>query len=76
MGATAIGSMEYTIARSYEEAGRGSRDRVGGDPADLNTIQAMAVGQIDGLDHRRRSPLQLHPNLKILVDAETLAKVN
>jgi ABC-type nitrate/sulfonate/bicarbonate transport system substrate-binding protein len=81
MGATAIGSMEYTIARSYLK-------KQGVDLAKIewvatrqtsNTIQAMAVGQIDAAWIVMSSAVtaqQLHPNLKILVDAETLAKVN
>jgi ABC-type nitrate/sulfonate/bicarbonate transport system substrate-binding protein len=81
MGATAIGSMEYTIARSYLK-------KQGVDLAKIdwvatrqtsNTIQAMAVGQIDAawiVMSSAVTALKLHPTLKILVDAETLAKVN
>jgi ABC-type nitrate/sulfonate/bicarbonate transport system substrate-binding protein len=81
MGATAIGSMEYTIARSYMK-------KMGVDLAKIdwvatrqtsNTIQAMSVGQIDAAWIVMSSAVtaqKLHPQLKILVDAETLAKAN
>lgn len=81
MGATAIGSMEYTIARSYLK-------KQGVDLAKIdwvatrqtsNTIQAMAAGQIDAawiVMSSAVTAIQLHPNLKILVDAGTLAKIN
>jgi ABC-type nitrate/sulfonate/bicarbonate transport system substrate-binding protein len=81
MGATAIGSMEYTIARSYMK-------KAGVDLAKIdwvatrqtsNTIQAMAVGQIDSawiVMSSAVTALKMHPQLKILVDAETLAKAN
>jgi ABC-type nitrate/sulfonate/bicarbonate transport system substrate-binding protein len=81
MGATAIGSMEYTIARSYLK-------KQGVDISKLdwvatrqtsNTIQALGSGQIAAawiVMSSAVTALQLHPNLKILVDAETLAKVN
>jgi ABC-type nitrate/sulfonate/bicarbonate transport system substrate-binding protein len=81
MGATAIGSMEYTIARSYLK-------KQGIDLAKIewvatrqtsNTIQAMAVGQIEAawiVMSSAVSALKMHPQLKVLVDAETLAKAN
>jgi ABC-type nitrate/sulfonate/bicarbonate transport system substrate-binding protein len=81
MGATAIGSMEYTIARSYLK-------KAGVDLAKIdwvatrqtsNTIQAMSAGQIDAawiVMSSAVTALQTHPQLKILVDAETLAKAN
>src|SRR3954462_14733551 len=77
MGATAIGSMEYTIARSYMK-------KQGGDLAKIdwaatrqtsNPIQAMAVGQIDAawiVMSSAVTAIKMHPQLKILVDAETL----
>jgi ABC-type nitrate/sulfonate/bicarbonate transport system substrate-binding protein len=81
MGASAIGSMEYTIARSYMK-------KQGVDLAKIewvatrqtsNTIQAMAVGQIDAawiVMSSAVSALKTHPQLKVLVDAETLARAN
>jgi ABC-type nitrate/sulfonate/bicarbonate transport system substrate-binding protein len=81
MGATAIGSMEYTIARSYLK-------KVGVDLSKIewvatrqtsNTIQAMAAGQIDAawiVMSSAVTALQTHPQLKVLVDAETLAKAS
>src|SRR5262245_1268148 len=81
MGASAIGSMKYTIARSYMK-------KRGVDLAKIewvatrqtsNTIQAMAVGQIDAawiVMSSAVTALKTHPQLKVLVDAETLARAN
>src|SRR5262245_51810632 len=81
MGATAIGSMEYTIARSYLKKQGVDLSKIEwvATRQTSNTIQAMAVGQIDAawiVMSSAVTALQLHPQLKILVDAETLAKVN
>src|SRR4051794_24932901 len=81
MGATAIGSMEYTIARSYLKKQGVDLSKIDwvATRQTSNTIQAMAVGQIDAawvVMSSAVTALQLHPNLKILVDAGTLAKVN
>lgn len=81
MGATAIGSMEYTIARSYLKKQGVNLDKIDwvATRQTSNTIQAMAVGQIDAawiVMSSAVTAIQLHPNLKILVDAGTLAKVN
>jgi ABC-type nitrate/sulfonate/bicarbonate transport system substrate-binding protein len=81
MGATAIGSMEYTIATSYLK-------KQGIDLSKIewvatrqtpNTIQAMSANQISAawiVMSAAVTALKIHPQLKILVDAETLAKVN
>jgi NitT/TauT family transport system substrate-binding protein len=81
MGATAIGSMEYTIATSYLK-------KQGIDLSKIewvatrqtpNTIQAMSANQISAawiVMSAAVTALQIHPQLKVLVDAETLAKVN
>src|SRR3954453_11464380 len=81
MGATAIGSMEYTIATSYLK-------KQGIDLSKIewvatrqtpNTIQAMSANQISAawiVMSAAVTALKIHPQLKVLVDAESLAKVN
>src|SRR5262245_55818612 len=81
MGATAIGSMEYTIARSYMKKAGVDLSKIEwvATRQTSNTIQAMSVGQIDAawiVMSSAVSALQMHSQLKILVDAETLAKAN
>jgi ABC-type nitrate/sulfonate/bicarbonate transport system substrate-binding protein len=81
MGATAIGSMEYTIARSYLKKQGVDLNKIEwvATRQTSNTIQAMSAGQIDAawiVMSSAVTALQTHPQLKILVDAETLARVN
>jgi ABC-type nitrate/sulfonate/bicarbonate transport system substrate-binding protein len=81
MGATAIGSMEYTIARSYLKKQGVNLDRIDwvATRQTSNTIQALGSGQIAAawiVMSSAVTALQLHPGLKILVDAETLARIN
>lgn len=81
MGATAIGSMEYTIARSYMKKQGVDLSKIEwvATRQTSNTIQAMSVGQIEAawvVMSSAVSAIQMHPQLKVLVDAETLAKAN
>jgi ABC-type nitrate/sulfonate/bicarbonate transport system substrate-binding protein len=81
MGATAIGSMEYTIARSYMKKQGVDLSKIEwvATRQTSNTIQAMAVGQIEAawvVMSSAVTALKMHPQLKVLVDAETLARTN
>jgi ABC-type nitrate/sulfonate/bicarbonate transport system substrate-binding protein len=81
MGATAIGSMEYTIARAYlrKQGIDLSKIEWVATRQTSNTIQALGAGQIDAAWIVMSSAviaLKMHPQLKILVDAETLAKAS
>jgi ABC-type nitrate/sulfonate/bicarbonate transport system substrate-binding protein len=81
MGATAIGSMEYTIARSYLKRQGVDLNKIEwvATRQTSNTIQALGSGQIDAawiVMSSAVTALKLHPQLKVLVDAETLARAN
>jgi ABC-type nitrate/sulfonate/bicarbonate transport system substrate-binding protein len=80
MGATAIGSMDYTIAMTYLRS-RGvdvSKIQWVATRQSANSVQALAAGQISAAwitTSNAVKALKIHPQLKVLVDAETLSKL-
>ena len=75
MGATAIGSMDYTIATSYLKKQGVDFPRSNGwrRGRSANTMQALPANQISAawiVMSAAVTALKIHPQLKILVDAE------
>ena len=78
MGATAVGSMEYAIAQAYlvKEGVDFSKISWVATRQTSNTVQALAAGQIDAAWMNTPAALpamKMAPQLKILVDARTIA---
>jgi ABC-type nitrate/sulfonate/bicarbonate transport system substrate-binding protein len=80
MGATAIGSMDYTIAVAYLQSQGVDVSKVQwvATRQSANSVQALSAGQISGAwitMSNAVTALKIHPQLKILVQAETLSKL-
>jgi ABC-type nitrate/sulfonate/bicarbonate transport system substrate-binding protein len=80
MGATAIGSMDYTIATAYLQAHGVDMSKVQwvATRQSANSVQALSAGQISAAWITMSgavTALKIHPQLKILVKAEDLSKV-
>jgi ABC-type nitrate/sulfonate/bicarbonate transport system substrate-binding protein len=80
MGATAIGSMDYTIATAYLQNQGVDLSKIQwvATRQSANSVQALSAGQISAAwitTSNAVSALKIHPQLKILVDAATLSKL-
>jgi ABC-type nitrate/sulfonate/bicarbonate transport system substrate-binding protein len=80
MGATAIGSMDYTIATAYLESQGVDMSKIQwvATRQSANSVQAMSAGQISAAwitTSNAVTALKVHPQLKILVQAEVLSKL-
>lgn len=80
MGATAIGSMDYTIATAYLQNQGVDMSKVQwvATRQSANSVQALAANQISAAwitTSNAVTALKVHPQLKILVQAEALSKL-
>lgn len=81
MGASAIGSMEYVISQGFlvKQGVDFAKIKWVATRQTTNTVQALAQGQIDAAwlnTPSVLSALKLAPNLKVLADAATIARVS
>jgi NitT/TauT family transport system substrate-binding protein len=81
MATSSIGTLEYTVARSYLRSQGVNVDKINwvATQNSLNTVQVMKAGRADASWIEMPvvvKALQIAPNLKVLVDAKAIAEVS